>query len=143
MAEQENDAGIPDLKWINRNVPIGDVATKLDLRFGSTGMLHCWHPERHKNGDRTPSVGIRKSTNRLKCFGCDTPPMSAVDLVIDVFQTDIVGAATWFSRNFAVRRIPKGRHLGPRAKDCWFEVGREQPIELLIKSGIWAALSAP
>jgi hypothetical protein len=69
--------------------------------------------------------------------------MSVVDLVIDVVQTDVVGAATWLAQNFAVRRIPKRKHLEPRAKDRWFEDGREQPIELLVKSGIWATLSAP
>src|SRR5579871_5733053 len=73
--------GIPDLKWINHSLPIEAVARKLCLKFGDHGKIHCWHPERHQNGDRTPSVSIRKVNNTIRCFGCGAKPMSVVDLV--------------------------------------------------------------
>src|SRR5438105_9538916 len=85
----------------------------LDLKFGSGGNIHCWHSEKHKNGDRTASVGIWKSTNRVKCFGCDTPTMSVVDLVMNVRAEDAASAANWLGSNFDVKRIPKRRHLEP------------------------------
>ena len=47
-------AGIPDLRWVNRHLAIEEVARKLNLRFGEQRMLHCWRPERHQHGDRTP-----------------------------------------------------------------------------------------
>jgi hypothetical protein len=133
--------GIPDLRWVNRRVPIADVAKALGLRFGQGGMIHCWHPEKHKNGDRTPSVGIQKAVNRVKCFGCGTRPMSVVDLVIDVCATEVAGAASWLEQNFEIRSMPKRRHLEPNQPLRWCQVGHEQPIELLVKSGIWPALS--
>src|ERR1035438_4002448 len=63
--------GIPDMRFINRQVPIVDVARKLDLLLEGSSMIHCWHPEHHQHGDRTASVGIRASNNTVKCFGCD------------------------------------------------------------------------
>jgi hypothetical protein len=135
------ESGIPDFHWVNRSLSIADVAKALGLRVQG-GMIHCWHGERHKNGDRTASVGIWKITNRVKCFGCGTPSMSVVDLVVDVTGTDVAGAAQWLALNFEVQRIPKGRHLESSKALPHFEVGREDPIELLVKSGIWARLSA-
>ena len=135
------DSGIPDLSWINRELPIADVVKALDLRVGEGGKIHCWHPERHKSGDRTASVGIQKPVNRVKCFGCGTRPMSVVDLVMDATGTDAAGAAQWIEKHFEVRRIPKRRHLQDARPKHWCDVGHEQPIELLVKSGIWGALS--
>ena len=43
----------------NRKVPVAGIAKALDLRLDGNGKIHCWHPERHKHGDRTASVGIR------------------------------------------------------------------------------------
>src|SRR3974377_1986600 len=76
--------GIPDLKWINRSLPIADVARRLGVRFGQPGMVHCWHPDKHEHGDRTPSRSIRPKNNTTKCFGCGTKPLSVADLVMDV-----------------------------------------------------------
>jgi hypothetical protein len=62
------------MRFINREVAIADVARALDLRLDGTNKIHCWHTERHQNGDRTASVGIRCSNNTVKCFGCDSRP---------------------------------------------------------------------
>lgn len=139
----QQSGGIPDFKWVNRRLPIREVCIALGLRFGSGNMLHCWHGDRHQNGDRTASVSIQKTTNRLRCFGCGSKTLSVVDLVMDVIETDAAGAACWLEQHFKVRYIAKGRHL----KDCHgvqsYHVGFEEPIELLIKSGIWAMLKPP
>lgn len=128
---------IPDLGWINRSLPIADVAKALGLRVEGN-MIQCWHPERHQHGDRTPSVGIRKTTNRAKCFGCDTRPIGVVDLVVDVLRIDLKEAIRWIEEHFEVKRIPKGKHLESRSKEHPYRVGYERPVELLVKSGIWA-----
>jgi len=48
---------VPDLKYINRNVPIIDVARALGLDVGASN-IRCWRPELHQNGDRTPRLGF-------------------------------------------------------------------------------------
>jgi hypothetical protein len=141
MTGKPRNGGIPDLGWINRSLPIADVAKALDLRFGQGGMVHCWHPEKHQNGDQTPSVGVRKATNRVKCFGCGSPTMSVVDLVRDRLGVDVAEAARWIAGHFDVPQIPKRRHLEPDRPLRWCDVGHEEPIELLVKSGVWAGLS--
>jgi hypothetical protein len=135
--------GIPDLKWINRHLPITDAARKLELRFGAGGMIHCWHPERHQHRDRTPSVSIRRRNNTIKCFGCGTRPMTVVDLVMDARGFSVADAARWLDQNFAVRRIPPRKHLAEAGSRRPYLVGMEQPLELLVQSGIWARLSVP
>jgi hypothetical protein len=144
---QERDAksrtaegSIPDFAWIRRNLPIADVARKLDLRFAQGNMLHCWHPERHQNGDSTASAAIWTEQNKIKCFGCGLL-VNVLDLAMDVLGVDAGGAARWIEANFDVPRIPKGKHLRSTAPICPYMVGHEQPIELLIRSGIWADLS--
>jgi hypothetical protein len=72
--------GLPDLKFINRKIRISEVARALDLRIGDNGNIHCWRLELHQNGDRSPSVGIRKTNNTVKCFGCGIGPLGPVDL---------------------------------------------------------------
>jgi hypothetical protein len=135
------EASIPDFTWINRNLPIEDVARRLDLQFAEGHKLHCWHPERHKYGDRTASAAIWIKPNKIKCFGCENL-VGVVDLVVDVLGVDFAGAARWLDANFDVPHIPKGRHLERAAAIHPYMVGHEQPIELLIKSGLWATLSA-
>ena len=98
--------GIPDMKYINRELPIADVARALDLRFDGLGKVHCWHPERHQNGDRTASVGIRVSNNTVKCFVCDSRPMGPIDLVMDVRGVGPAEAALWIAERFTVPSIP-------------------------------------
>jgi hypothetical protein len=137
------DDGIPDAFWINRNLAIGQVARELDCRFGAHGKIHCWHPEKHKNGDRTPSVGIHVEANRVKCFGCDSRYMSVVDLVMDVQGVAFLQAIRWIDSHFpGVPRVPKGKHLRDPDRHR-FPVGHEDPLELIVRSGVWAKLSPP
>ena len=133
--------GIPDLRWVNRHLPMRGVCSALELRLGPSGMIHCWHSERHKAGDRTPSVGICKSTNRLRCFGCGSKNLSVIDVVMDVQSTTVAGAVRWLQEHFELKYIPKGQHLKDKHAIRQYEVGHEKPIELLIKSGIWATLA--
>jgi hypothetical protein len=104
--------GIPDMRFINRQVPIVDVARKLDLLLEGSSMIHCWHPEHHQHGDRTASVGIRASNNTVKCFGCDSRPMGPVDLVMDVHgMASPADAALWIALTLSKPR-PAARRRG-------------------------------
>jgi len=140
MLRHANDAGIPDARWINRELNITDVARELECRLGAHNKIHCWHPEKHQNGDRTASVGIHTPTNRVKCFGCNSGLMSVLDLVIDVLGITVTEAIRWLDARFAIPRIPKGRQL-KEPERARFQVGQESPMELLVRSGVWARLS--
>jgi hypothetical protein len=133
-------SGVIDLGWVRKRISIRDVAQKLDLRFGVGKMLHCWHGERHHNGDRSPSVSIRASTNTIKCFGCGTGPLSPVGLIMDVRGCEINEAARWLEVHFPnVPRIPKGKHSQklPPAE----QVSQQDPFQVLLWSGLFAELS--
>jgi hypothetical protein len=135
--------GIPDLRFINRKVPVLDVARALDLKIGANGNIHCWRTELHQNGDRTASVGIRRLNNTVKCFGagCGIGPLGPVDLVMSVLGVKrVIEAAQWIADRFAVPELaPKKRlqHLDRRV----FQYGHESDLGLLVHSGLWAGLS--
>jgi len=131
---------VPDIRFINRKVPIADVARRLDLRFGSNGNIHCWRPELHHNCDRTASVGVRKTNNTIKCFGCDIGPLGPIDLVMSVLSIKNGEAARWIAERFEVPDLLIGRRLIEPARRI-FQFGSESEIGLLIQSGLWARLS--
>jgi len=137
-------SGVPNARYIRERVPIADVARVLDLEVFDDGMIRCWHSERHQHGDRTPSVGIWKKLNRVKCFGnaCVDKPLGPIDLVMDVRACDAGEAIRWIAQHFDVPRIPKGKHL-VEPKDERARYGQERPLELLVKSGLFARLSVP
>jgi len=132
--------GIPNMRFINREVRVAEVAHKLDLQLDGASKIHCWHPERHKNGDRTASVGIRRTNNTVKCFGCDSKPMGPIDLVMDVGGLVAADAALWIAAHFEVPTIPAGKRLA-KPDRCGGPVGCERGLGLLIRSGLWARLS--
>ena len=134
--------GIPDAQFIREKVSIAEVASALDLEVFDNRMIRCWHPERHHHGDRTPSVGIYRRYNKLKCFGigCDAKPLGPIDLVVDVRECNLAEAIRWIARRFTVPSIPKGRHI-VKPKDHRARYGYERPIELLVRSRLWARMS--
>ncbi len=139
--QRQPGTGIPDMRFINRKLPIADVARALDLQFDGPNKLRCWHPERHKNADRTPSVGIRLSNNTIKCFGCDSKPMGPIDMVLDFHgMNSPADAAQWIAARFDVPSIPAHKRLTEPDRGNRTRVGHERGLELLIRSGLWARL---
>jgi hypothetical protein len=132
-------SALPDMQFINK-LPIVDVARELQLRFGSNGLIHCWHPDKHKHGDRTASVGVQKNLNRVKCFGCGSPPMGPLDLAADVLGLGLKGAAIWIAERFAVPYIAPRKHIKEPPRIIHTS-GFETPMGLLIRSGLWVNLS--
>ena len=136
-------ASIPDMRFINREVPIDDVARALQLRLDGANRIHCWHPERHKNGDRTASVGVRTANNTVKCFGCDSKPMGPIDFAMDVLgMASAADAALWIAGKFDVPTIPVGKRLEEPERSR-FRAGYEDGLDLLVRSGLWGTLSGP
>ena len=132
-----------DLAFIRRNIPITDVARELDVEvFGS--RARCWRPENHQNGDRTPSVGFQRRTNRGRCWVCDDRSWSVIDLVMMVLDCDFPAAVAWVSDHFAVPAAAPGKHLTPR--QSWnprYRVGcSRSTLEWLVRAGVWADLPA-
>lgn len=135
--------GIPDMAFIRKHIPIRNVATALGLHFGSNGLIHCWHPENHQNGDRTASVGINKQFNVLKCHGpCYRKPLGPINLVADVLGLNAVEATSWIAARFVVPLLPKGKHLTSRRLAVPRAYGSETVVQLLVQSGVWAEVSA-
>jgi hypothetical protein len=132
--------GIPDMRYINRQVRIVEVVRKLDLRLDGPSKIHCWHPDWHQHGDRTASVGIRTSNNTVKCFGCGIGPIGPIDLVMDVLgMSSPADGALWIADRFAVPTIPSRRPLPSLGRS--FRVGYERGLGLLVRSGLWGKLS--
>jgi len=134
-------AGLPDLQFIKTSVAISDVAAELGLEVIGN-MIRCWRAENHEDGDRTPSVGIDRKRNRVRCFVCDPRAYSAIDLVQKVLGVDVRKAAGWIAARFTVPTIPKGRHL--RKHDEFRSISRAGlggPLEMMIRSGLWAHLT--
>ena len=69
--------------------------------------------------------------------------MGPIDLVISVLRlTNPRDAGRWITDRFKVPDLPPGKHLVHPPRDI-FQVGFESHIELLVRSGLWARLSAP
>lgn len=79
--------GVPDLEYIKAWLPVAEVAAALELEVVGN-MVRCWRPEKHQHGDRTPSVGIDRRRNRVRCFVCDGRAYSGIDLVEKVMGYD-------------------------------------------------------
>lgn len=135
--------GVPDLQEAKR-IPIDAVAEQLGIeRHGN--MLRCWRPDKHQHGDRTPSVGIDRRKNRVRCFVCDVRQLSAIDLVRAVLGCETFDAILWLDHEFGpLPRIPKGKHLARREQSPWRgPVGLRGRLEPVIRSGLYAELSWP
>jgi hypothetical protein len=132
----------PDLEYIRRFVPIREVALQLGLRVAG-GMVHCWRPDNHQHGDRTPSVGLQERRNFAKCFVCDERALSPIDLVMSSLGLDLRAAVKWITARYDVPAASRGKHI--QHQERWperFRVGAGTfPFDTLIRSGIWASLT--
>jgi hypothetical protein len=134
--------GLPDITFIKSKIAIADIAGELGLEVVGS-MVRCWRPEKHQHGDRTPSVGIDRRRNRMRCFVCDQRAYSGIDLVQMVQAIDTRGAIKWIASRFLVPTIPKGRHL-PKVDEFrgLSRVGCGGALEMVIRSGLWSQFTA-
>jgi hypothetical protein len=131
---------IPDLDFIKHRVPIVDVARALDIRVVGNSA-HCWRPERHEHGDRTPSVWFSRRSNKGKCFVCDRFTWSNIDLVQTVLGLSTAEAINFIAARFNVPRIAKRRPARNRAVVPSGRVGCGSPVQEFMRSGVFAKLS--
>jgi hypothetical protein len=132
--------GLFDFKFINR-IPITNVARKLRFEFDGAGGIICWHPERHQNGNESFLRVLR--SNKVKCDACNSEPMSVLDMVKDCGQfPSLREAAECVAIDFDVRRTARASHLN-NPERLVVPPACEDPLRLLIVSGVWSELSAP
>lgn len=75
-------------------VPVEDAMARLGARFNvEADAWHCPRPDRHSNGDATPSMRVVKG--RVRCGRCDDERVDALRLVMDVTGTTPDEAADW------------------------------------------------
>lgn len=75
-------------------LPLEDVLTRLgSIRDDSSGFYRCPRPDRHRNGDATPSA--RLAEHGFRCFRCDAEQVDALRLVMDVKSMGPDAAAEW------------------------------------------------
>jgi hypothetical protein len=134
----------PDASWIKRNVPVLDVARKLDLNIREN-KTNCWQTGNHRHGDANPSLGFHVKRNRWRCFVCDTKGgHSNIDLVMGVLDCDFGSAVRWIAERFAVPNVKVGR---PSAKSFPSATPYRAGVlgsdwEVVLRSGMWGLLSA-
>jgi hypothetical protein len=131
--------GLPDMNYIRREVPVIDVAKGLDLRIAGKNSAHCWRLERHRHGDRTPSLSFYR--NRAKCHVCDPRALSTIDLVMVHENCSLPQAVTWICARWEVPLIPK--HAKLVRTERWYagRVGASSfPLESIVRTGFWASL---
>lgn len=132
-------AGLPDMSYIRRRIPIVDVATSLGIRIAGQKAAHCWRDGAHQNGDRTPSLSFHR--NRAKCFVCDADSLSPIDLVMKYQECSLPEAAAWISGRWKVPTIAKNKKLSRPERWKTSRVGVSAfPLEEWIRSGGWAVL---
>jgi CHC2 zinc finger len=94
-AESQHSSKLPSMNWLREQVPIRELIQMLGLKQRGK-YVHCWHPEKHNHGDRTPSVGIDVRRNKAHCFACGFDH-STIDLVMDVKGMTARQAALWLA----------------------------------------------
>ena len=138
----EKVTGVPDLEWAKKHVSVTRAADLLGLEIVGKS-IRCWRPDNHQHADRTPSVGIWHSKNRVKCFVCDPLPLSAVDLVQSCLKLDTYSALKWLDQRFEIPRLARGRHLCVKSKgSAPYRVGTTgSRLEAVVRSGLWGGMS--
>lgn len=61
-----------DLEQLKTRLDIEDIARQYGLSFDPKGWSRCYFPDRHTNGDTTPSLYLDRKRQRIRCMaqGC-------------------------------------------------------------------------
>ncbi len=134
----------PDISWIKKHVPILDVGRALGLRIRHR-RAKCCRPENHTHGDTQPSLHFYERRNRVRCFVCDMRGgHSLIDLVMGTLGVEFAVAVRWIAERFTVPSVKVGRPVGNTpAAPVPYRVGvHGSEWEVIVRSGMWAAMSA-
>lgn len=80
-------------------ISIIEVAKDLGLE-PMRGKVRCWHPTRHANGDRTPSVSLSQEKGLFKCFVCPDVKGDVIELVCQVRNVRFGQAIDWLAEQY-------------------------------------------
>jgi DNA primase len=83
-----------EIQKLKSSLSITVVAKRLGLNV-SHGRFHCFFPERHAHGDRTPSVSINEKEGYFKCFVCSDVKGDVISLVQIYFGITFSQAIDW------------------------------------------------
>lgn len=136
---------LPHFGSINQ-IPIADVAAKVGLEIEVSGKqvkIVCPRWSKHDSG-KSKYLTVLLTRNRVVCDGCDTYPLSVLDMVQEFcgFNTPLEAAeciAAYFPElprkaKASFLHNPAGEQVPEGCRDPWI---------LLVKSGIWAQLTVP
>lgn len=73
--------------------PVEVTLSALGSRTPDGDLWHCPRPERHTNGDATPSMRVVKG--KVRCYRCDAERIDSLNLVMDTKACSADEAADW------------------------------------------------
>lgn len=88
-----------ELKQFKSAISITAVAQTLGVNV-SHGKCHCFFPQRHAHGDRTPSVSISEERGTFRCWVCDDVRGDVISLVQVVKDCSFTEALNWLMEQY-------------------------------------------
>lgn len=88
-----------ELKQFKASLSITSVAGALGIDV-ERGRFHCFCPQRHANGDRTPSVSISEDRGLFRCWVCDDIRGDVFDLVQLYRGCSFMEALDWLKETY-------------------------------------------
>jgi hypothetical protein len=136
---------LPDFRAIN-DIPIVEVAREVGFEVegtGKKGKIVCPRLSEHPEGT-SRYLTLFPTNNKVVCQGCDTYPMSVLDMVQTFGEFNTLRDAAEFVAIYypGLPRKPKASFMNNPKCDP-VPAGCRDPWTLLITSGIYAELAAP
>lgn len=88
-----------DIEQLKASLSITNVAKALGLNV-ERGRCHCFFPQRHAHGDRTPSLSISEDRGLFRCFVCPDVRGDVIDLVQMLRDCSFSEAVHWLKEEF-------------------------------------------
>lgn len=89
-----------ELKQFKSSLSITAVASALGVEL-VRGRCHCFFPQRHAHGDRTPSVSISEERGTFRCWVCDDVRGDVISLVQIAKNCSFVEALNWLKETYS------------------------------------------
>ena len=89
-----------EIEVLKSKAPIAEVAQRLGLKI-ERNRCRCMFPERHKNGDRTPSMSIDSQNGLFKCWVCFDVKGDVLQLVRLFYNCSFQHAVQWLAQYYA------------------------------------------
>ena len=96
-----------ELKQFKESLSITAVAEALGIDV-ERGRFHCFYPQRHAHGDRSPSVTISEDRGLFRCWVCDDIRGDVINLVQLYKNYSFLEALDWLKETFPFL-VPDGK----------------------------------